>query len=246
MIVAPCTNHGQCPMYKSPGISPGRKDFCHFSQRYIRPPYLQRILQATDRNHDDVQFSYLAVQRGRDQRLAEHDVIGKGVVQNEATTAAALEGYEWKSEDEFHTKEDVNPLTLPRLVLPALKRRGHVILDVCTPSATIERWTVPKSFSKQAFRDARKAQWGDLWALGAKTRLPRTVRLGRPRDEFDKKGRRIKAAKKVTIEVGIGEEGEEGTRVKNTGRYTADRKIRGSGGRKGRKKQLDYRDELDL
>ncbi|CAI6336956.1 unnamed protein product [Periconia digitata] len=245
MIIAPCTNHGTCPMYQSPGISMGRKDFCFFNQRYIRPPYLQRILNATDRNHEDVQFSYLAVQRGRDQRLPDHDLIGKGIVQNETATLAALEGHEWKAEGELITATDVNPLTLPRLILPALKRRGHIILDVCTPSATIERWTVPRSFSKQAFRDARKSRWGDLWALGAKTRIVRNVRLGRPRDEFDKKGRRIKAAKKVTIEVGDGDDGE-GTRVKNTGRYSNDRKIRGSGGRKGRKRQQDYNDELDL
>ncbi|KAK5188167.1 37S ribosomal protein S22, partial [Cryomyces antarcticus] len=48
----------------------------------------------------------------------------------------------------------------------------------------LERWTVPKSFSKQAFRDARKAQWGDLWALGAKTRAARNVRLGRGKEEL--------------------------------------------------------------
>lgn len=245
MIIAPCTNHNPCPMYQSPGISQGRKDFCFFNQRYIRPPYLQRILNAKDRNHEDVQFSYLAVQRGRDQRLPLHDLIGKGVVQNEDITTQAFEGYEWKAEDELTTSADVNPLTLPRLVLPALKRRGHIILDVCTPAGKLERWTVPRSFSKQAFRDARKARWGDLWALGAKTRIPKNVRLGRPRDEFDKKGRRIKAPKKQIIEVGISERGFEGMRAKNDGRYVQDRKIRGSGGRKGRKKHYNLMDELD-
>lgn len=270
MIIAPCTNHSTCPMYQSAGISQGRKDFCFFSQRYIRPPYLQRILNAKDKNHEDVQFSYLAVQRGRDQRLPEHDILGKGFVQGEASTAAAFEGHEWKpsSDPEVESEEpiltspaDVNPLTFPRLILPALKRRGHIILDVCTPSGTLERWTVPRSFSKQAFRDARKARWGDLWALGAKTRIPRNVRLGRPTDEFDKKGRKVKKAKQVTIEIGIGEKDgrtvEEGpARVlgkggrmlvgDRDGRYTSDRKIRGSKGRKGRKKRVgqDY-DVLD-
>lgn len=243
MIIAPCTNHSTCPMYKSPGISMGRKDFCFFSQRYIRPPYLQRILNATDRNHEDIQYSYLAVQRGRDHRISKWAPGGKEVVQNEATTDEAFAGHEWKagsgSEPELVTAKDVNTLTLPRLVLPALKRRGHIILDVCTPSGTLERWTVPRSFSKQAFRDARKARWGDLWALGAKTRIPRNVRLGRPRDEFDKKGRRIKAPKKMVIEVGISERGDEGAKIKRDGRYGVDRKIRGSGGRKGRKKPLD-------
>ncbi|EMD90162.1 hypothetical protein COCC4DRAFT_77755 [Bipolaris maydis ATCC 48331] len=271
MIVAPCTNHSTCPMYQSTGVSQGRKDFCFFSQRYIRPPYLQRILNAKDKNHEDVQFSYLAVQRGRDQRLAEHDILGKGFVQGELSTAAAFEGHEWKASDadpDLATEEptltstaDVNPLTLPRLILPALKRRGHIIMDVCTPAGTLERWTVPRSFSKQAFRDARKARWGDLWALGAKTRIPRSVRLGRPSDEFDKKGRKVKKAKQVTIEIGIGERDgrtvEEGPAKilgkggrmlvgDRDGRYTSDRKIRGSKGRKGRKKQIgqDY-DVLD-
>ncbi|CBX94976.1 hypothetical protein IAQ61_008417 [Plenodomus lingam] len=274
MIIAPCTNHSTCPMYQNTGISHGRKDFCFFNQRYIRPPYLQRILNAKDRNHEDVQFSYLAVQRGRDQRQPLHDIIGKGFSQSEATTAAAFEGHEWTTnpttnDPALDTEEptptspnDVNPLTLPRLILPALKRRGHIILDVCTPAGTLERWTVPRSFSKQAFRDARKARWGDLWALGAKTRIPRNVRLGRPNDEFDKKGRKVKKAKQVTIELGIGEkdgqvveEGEarllgKGGRMlvgDRDGRYTSDRRIRGSGGRKGRKKRLDrdYLEDMD-
>ncbi|KAL5391043.1 hypothetical protein DPSP01_001534 [Paraphaeosphaeria sporulosa] len=255
MIIAPCTNHGTCPMYQSPGISHGRKDFCFFSQRYIRPPYLQRILNATDRNHEDIQYSYLAVQRGRDQRLAQHDKLGRGFVQGAAATDAAFSGHEYKPDPDAEdgtelgltSPDDINPLTLPRLILPALKRRGHIILDVCTPAATLERWTVPRSFSRQAFRDARKARWGDLWALGAKTRIPRNVRLGKPRDEFDRKGRRIRSPKKVTVMLDVGSRGDEavdmgarvtGRRGDRDGRYSADRKIRGSGGRKGRKKSV--------
>lgn len=271
MILAPCTNHSPCPMYRDPGKSFGRKDFCFFNQRYIRPPYLQRILNAKDKNHEDVQFSYIAVQRGRDQRQPTYDILGKGFTQSEASTDAAFEGHEWKPstnpDPDMETEEpanlsaeDVNPLTFPRLILPALKRRGHIILDVCTPAGTLERWTVPRSYSKQAFRDARKARWGDLWALGAKTRIPRNVRLGRPNDEFDKKGRKVRKAKKMVIELGIGEkdgkaveEGDprilgEGGRMlvgDRDGRYTNDRRIRGSGGRKGRKKTIGAHDILD-
>ncbi|KAJ3473562.1 hypothetical protein NLG97_g10242 [Lecanicillium saksenae] len=36
-ILAPCTNHGLCPMYPEPGKSKGRKDYCHFSQRVSQP-----------------------------------------------------------------------------------------------------------------------------------------------------------------------------------------------------------------
>ncbi|KLU82990.1 hypothetical protein MAPG_02057 [Magnaporthiopsis poae ATCC 64411] len=75
-------------------------------------------------------------------------------------------------------------LSLPRNIRPPLKGRGNVAMDVCTPAGTLERWTVPKSFGKQAYHDARKARWGDLWALGAKQREARPPRLGRPGSEL--------------------------------------------------------------
>jgi ribosomal protein RSM22 (predicted rRNA methylase) len=71
-------------------------------------------------------------------------------------------------------------LTLPRIVFPPMKRDGHVVLDVCTSFGNIERWTVPRSYGKVAYRDARKARWGDLWTLGAKTKVKRNLALGVP------------------------------------------------------------------
>ncbi|KAI1818561.1 mitochondrial small ribosomal subunit Rsm22-domain-containing protein [Poronia punctata] len=178
MIVAPCTNHKSCPMYLTPGLTSGRKDFCHFSQRFIRPPFLQKVHGAAHSNHDDVGFSFIAVQRGTLPGVAGRTPPAQGV----DPTEAAFEGYE-------NSSEAPDPLSLPRNIMPPLKRQGHVTMDLCTPAGRLERWTVPKSFSKQAYRDARKAQWGDLWALGAKTRVTRPVRLGKsrlaPGDEDD-------------------------------------------------------------
>ncbi|KAI8957759.1 mitochondrial small ribosomal subunit Rsm22-domain-containing protein [Daldinia sp. FL1419] len=168
MIVAPCTNHKECPMYLNPGVSSGRKDFCHFTQRFIRPPFLQKVLGATHRNHSDINFSFIAVQRGT---LPDTEPVDLPI-QGSNATKRAFKGYE-------NAEEEPNALLLPRNILHPLKRHGHVVLDLCTPAGKIERWTVPKSFSKQAYRDARKAQWGDLWALGAKTRVERNIRLGR-------------------------------------------------------------------
>lgn len=76
MIIAPCTNHGKCPMYITAGAAKGRKDFCRFNQRFIRPPYLQRILGESEKNHEDISFSYVALQRGRDLREEESFVQG--------------------------------------------------------------------------------------------------------------------------------------------------------------------------
>jgi ribosomal protein RSM22 (predicted rRNA methylase) len=176
MIIAPCTNHSPCPMYTIPGVSRGRKNYCSFQQRYIRPHFLQRILgaTATGRSHDDVDFAYISVRKGRD--LQDTSTAGEKVLQGATATGAAFEGHEEASLPEETAL--VNSLALPRIVLPPLKRPGHVTIDLCTPAGKIDRWTIPKSFSKTAYRDARKANWGDLWALGAKTSVPRLLNLG--------------------------------------------------------------------
>ena len=75
----------------------------------------------------------------------------------------------------------------PRLVFPPLKRSGHVILDSCTPSGRmhhktfsayahysspgkIMRLTIPKSQGKQAYYDARKSTWGDMFPHPSKNK----------------------------------------------------------------------------
>ncbi len=197
MIIAPCTNHAPCPMYTVSGVSRGRKDYCSFQQRYIRPPFLQRILGAKDRNHDDVDFSYIAVQRGRD--LQDAAATDESVVQGRDATDSAFRGYEGVTAPENVSR--INPLTFPRLVFPPLKRPGHVTIDVCTPAGKIDRWTISKSFSRAAYSDARKASWGDLWALGAKTRVPRNLQLGGEKSKKSKSpNERMKTKAKGILE----------------------------------------------
>ena len=214
MIVAPCTNHNKCPMYAGPWQSKGRRDYCHFGQRYIRPPFLQRIIGAKDRNHEDVQFSYVAVQRGVDLRQTE------GIKQGDEATDTAFEGYDQDHDMEANgtleqqaaatnDAKPFHPLALPRSVYPPMKRRGHVIFDFCTPAGKIERWTVPRSYSRQAYKDARKAHWGDLWALGAKTRIHRHLSLGSKDAESKKERLARRAAVREAMQEGDGEFDEE-------------------------------------
>lgn len=236
MIIAPCTNHGTCPMYRFPGVGKGRVDYCHFQQRYIRPPFLQRIVGSKDRNHEDVQFSYLAVQRGVDLRerlgikqgaeasQAAFDGYGNLTEDNNseqpetsdntaaaATTAGANEMTPEASTASQNGETNFHTLSLPRMVYPPMKRRGHVIADLCTPEAKIERWIVPRSYSRTAYRDARKSQWGDLWALGAKTRLERRLELGQKHGE----GKKERLERRAAIRAAMREEedaaAEEGT-----------------------------------
>ncbi|KAL7750157.1 37S ribosomal protein S22 [Sorochytrium milnesiophthora] len=50
-----------------------------------------------------------------------------------------------------------------RIVFPPMKRGGHVLMDACTERGSFDRFAVTKSMGKQAYRDARKTAWGDLW-----------------------------------------------------------------------------------
>lgn len=190
MIIAPCTNHAKCPMYTIRGKSVGREDYCSFKQRYHRPSYLSDILSdERGHNHEDVQFSYLAVQRGRNLRDENKDIK-----QGDTATDLAFAGYEnidaqkhnlQRAAAKYNTpapmalaQESTHPLSLPRILWSPLKRSGHVSMDVCTPAGKIERWTVAKSSGKVPYKAARKSDWGDLWALGAKGRVERSLRLG--------------------------------------------------------------------
>ncbi|KFX95129.1 hypothetical protein V490_04010 [Pseudogymnoascus sp. VKM F-3557] len=260
MIIAPCTNHLPCPMYPVPGISSGRKDYCHFGQRYIRPGFQQRVLGANRKNHEDAKFSYVAVRRGVDARDPSPSSQTAPLVQGQEATDAAFEGHEAESDPDlgYHTQKplgDFSTLSLPRMILTPLKRRGHVTIDLCTPAGTLERWTVPKSFSAQAYRDARKAKWGDLWALGAKTRVIREARLGKPMDRAKEvmkaskkagrwKGRDIVEAEKKkksgkdTYQIDMGDEGFEGIKEITGGKLSrGDRRTKG--GRVHREKRID-------
>ncbi|TQS32528.1 hypothetical protein Golomagni_07153, partial [Golovinomyces magnicellulatus] len=194
-IIAPCTNQGSCPMYQEPGKSKGRKDFCHFGQRFVQPSYYSRVLGKQEGNQGEVEFSYVAVRRG---------IAKNSQLTGFEATEEAFQGYE-------AAEEKPNLQTLPRIVMPPIKRKGHVTLDVCTAEGKTERWTVPKSFSKLAYHDARKARWGDLWALGAKTRVSRKVRAGTGKEEGGKRASGEKKPKKVDRSLDQGRLGAQGS-----------------------------------
>ncbi|EGD84727.1 hypothetical protein H112_08439 [Trichophyton rubrum D6] len=223
MIIAPCTTHARCPMYVEPGKMKQPKQFCRFAQRYVRPHVLQRILGNPSHNHEDAEFSYLAVQRGVDRREAD------GLVQDEHTTNAAFAGYEHsvdmnEAKANDTKKEIIDPLLWPRVVLPPIKRKGHVSMDLCTPEGKIERWTVPRSFSKQAYRDARKSSWGDLWPLGAKTRIHRPVRAIKIEESTPVKKRIVKpGADSRRRRAALADESEEFDLDEEQGQKLADR-----------------------
>jgi len=177
-IIAPCTNHKQCPMFAfGPTDGTRRRDYCRFSQRYQRPWYMRKLMHKQSQDHEDLEYSYVAFRRGADHRADTKNKINP-TVGDFATIP--VDGEPSMPIQSPYTMPQLRnySLTLPRVILPPLKRDGHVILDVCTPAGLIERWTVPESFGKLEYRDARKSKWGDLWALGAKTCVKRNVKIG--------------------------------------------------------------------
>lgn len=243
LLIAPCTNHNPiCPMYPVPGHAKGRVDVCAFSQLYARPTFQRRVVLGDDaspgpRGRKDsnaaaVHFSFVAVQRGvqHEQNVREtaDAASAQPVWQGEDATVRAHQGYGFPAPGDASLSPSSappkpNPLSLPRIIFPPIKRAGHVTLDVCTPSARIERWVVPRSFESKAadeedeaarmsrlasgtggknlrkgprgtYRDARKAGWGDLWALGAKSRSPRNLKLAR------KEGKALPGRRRGTAE----------------------------------------------
>ncbi|KAG0138539.1 mitochondrial small ribosomal subunit Rsm22-domain-containing protein [Tuber indicum] len=186
-IIAPCTNHEQCPMFVSgPTDGTQRKDYCRFSQRYERPGYLQELMEESSKNHEDLEYSYVAFRRGVDHRTDTKNKISPtiddfGIIPVDGEPHMPVQSPYTVSQLRNHC------LALPRIILPPIKRDGHVILDVCTPTGFIERWVVPKSAGKLEFRDARKSGWGDLWALGAKSRTRRNIKIGGGNKRFKSK-----------------------------------------------------------
>ncbi|CCH60121.1 hypothetical protein TBLA_0C03170 [Henningerozyma blattae CBS 6284] len=104
------------------------------------------------RNYENVNYSYLIIQRSL----------------NDKETIKQINEDRENGRPSKSNEED----TWPRIIGPPMKSKGFVSLQVCTPLGKIEKWIIPKSYSKIAYHDARKAIKGDLWALGAKTKIP--------------------------------------------------------------------------
>ncbi|BFZ54737.1 37S ribosomal protein S22 [Savitreella phatthalungensis] len=146
-IVAPCPHDGKCPMFRQ-GHQPDRRQWCHFSQRLQRPPFLQKTKHAKE-NTEDCPYSYIVYRHG--QPRPQQTLPVTTAVSNKAIVENA---YSW-----------------PRIVLPPLKRVKHVVVDVCAPSGEIERATVPKSQGSDVYRFARKSSWGDLLPFRGKSQI---------------------------------------------------------------------------
>ncbi|KAI3406416.2 RSM22 [Candida oxycetoniae] len=192
-ILAPCPHHRKCPLqlgdpkyYKIPSHK-HRLKFCSFSKIVERPEYTRELKKgkklavkweksALDgigtlsraelqklggsgrpggKNTEDGSYSYLIAQRSL----------------NDVESISRIENLREYSNDDNSpiNQNDIN--NWPRIISQPDKLKKNVSLTVCTGEGNHEKWQIPKSFGKQAYHDARKAQLGDLWALGRKTAI---------------------------------------------------------------------------
>ena len=167
--VAPCQHDGACPI-KEEHREDGFATWCHFPQRALRSKYAREVNQSA-RPYQDEKFSYvvlrkqpraearrraaLAARRARDART-ENDSDDAEEFHHESVVRESVE--EWS-----------------RVIRSPKKRKGHVVVELCTARGEIERAVIAKShgldegIGREGYKFARKLRWGDLWPFTNKT-----------------------------------------------------------------------------
>jgi len=173
----------------------GTTRWCHFSQRVARTAAQRAVKGAGSRTYQDERFSFVALRRGL--RPASLTAAAVGAAR---ATAAALAGktdtlsslLEEADEDEDDSPSVVGPSETAisaaiaaaaagwsRVLRPPRKAKGHVVLQLCTPSGELTERVVAAShvsiLGSASYRLARKARWGDAWPHPAVPRRAGTL-----------------------------------------------------------------------
>jgi len=200
-ILAPCPHHRACPLQtNNPNyyeLKEGKKlKFCSFEKAIKRPKFSLELkkgkLLANKWDEEDpeiankrqnMKLAGSGRRNGNDYELIHYSYLVAKRSFNDKETIRKIN--EMRTKD--RTAENKNyqvgslgdntPNTWPRIINHPAKKKGHIILDVCGNSGKIEKWIIPKSFSKEIYHDAKKAYKGDLWGLDAKTKLPSLAKI---------------------------------------------------------------------
>lgn len=185
-VIAPCPHQRKCPLQVgNPNFYTHKegKDlkFCNFQKSIKRPKFSIELkkgkLLATSWDNSQGDASRLkgtGRRNGRDYEILNYSYL---ILQRSHKDEKSLKEIEKLRNENGNVKYDVGSSgndtqdTWPRIINDPVKRKGHVMMDLCAPSGELEKWTVSRSFSKQAYHDARKTKKGDLWTLGAKTQI---------------------------------------------------------------------------
>ncbi|EJT42038.1 RSM22-like protein [Saccharomyces kudriavzevii IFO 1802] len=185
-VIAPCPHQRKCPLQVgNPNFYTHKegKDlkFCNFQKSIKRPKFSVELkkgkLLATSWNGSQGSASRLrgtGRRNGRDYEVLNYSYL---ILERSHQDEKTVKEIEKLRKESISDKYDIGSLgddtqkTWPRIINDPIKRKGHVMMDLCAPSGTLEKWTVSRSFSKQIYHDARKSKKGDLWASDAKTQI---------------------------------------------------------------------------
>ncbi|CAD6632906.1 XXYS1_4_G0006140.mRNA.1.CDS.1 [Saccharomyces cerevisiae] len=185
-VIAPCPHQRKCPLQVgNPNFYTHRegKDlkFCNFQKSIKRPKFSIELkkgkLLATSWDGSQGNESRLkgtGRRNGRDYEILNYSYL---IFERSHKDENTLKEIKKLRNENVNGKYDIGSLgddtqnSWPRIINDPVKRKGHVMMDLCAPSGELEKWTVSRSFSKQIYHDARKSKKGDLWASAAKTQI---------------------------------------------------------------------------
>jgi ribosomal protein RSM22 (predicted rRNA methylase) len=177
-VAAPCPHDGPCPLKD-------KRAWCHFAQRHTRTVEQRvAVTSLTGKAPRDTyaeRFSYVVLKRGfRDEKLPLLTSLGHDVDRTDMADNDELPG------DGLEDAKRIQEILLQQVrnsrILRRRKRKGHVMLDLCSVldadgalisdgSGTILRQTVSKGKSKSswdrggAYQASKSLSQGDEWPL---------------------------------------------------------------------------------
>ncbi|KAF8940800.1 37S ribosomal protein S22 [Dissophora ornata] len=186
-VLAPCPHDKICPIYASLSRE---TQWCHFSQKVQRPDFLRKTKHSKE-NFEDSKYTYVVLRKGArpvftpPPPLTQPSSADNMQTQLQQTleSKAESEDSSSKKKKKYQKLPPPPPVTYDnvedifaashdwsRIVVPPLKKDGHVVIDTCAANGYLERIIIPKSQGKIPYRDARKAMWGDLFPHAPKNK----------------------------------------------------------------------------
>ncbi|KAF9586120.1 37S ribosomal protein S22 [Lunasporangiospora selenospora] len=124
-------------------------------------------------NYEDAKYSYVVLRKGlRPVHTApvtpDHSEASPTLEEVDSTATGGKKRGKKPLPPPPVTYEDFDDMfkashSWPRLIVPPIKKEGHVVMDYCGSQGFLERMVIPRSQGKIPYRDARKAMWGDLF-----------------------------------------------------------------------------------
>ncbi|KAG5367447.1 37S ribosomal protein S22 [Yarrowia sp. C11] len=162
-IVAPCSHHGKCPFQQGQlrQQNTSKGSWCAFTQKLGRPEYVMQL------------------KRGKTLASSWDPKVTRNKNKFSGGGRPGSSDLEVPSFSYLIVQRSTKPETpipkeqmWPRILKPPMKKKNHVIMNICGPEGGLYSWTVTKGQGKQEYLDARKAHQRDQWALEAKVKTP--------------------------------------------------------------------------